>query len=166
MTIGCDPAVSGDAKWSASINTSCPNGSVSLGSPKLILGDNTQPGLWPIIFDQGDCTCGQVITNFADHMTEAQLSAAIQAQLGLGFVDVSVEEFTDRPHVVGPRAGCEDCLIFYELHCTCLGSLEYGPLIPIETSWCGDTNFDGNYFCKPELMNIGSYRCVTTTPAP
>jgi hypothetical protein len=159
MIIGCDPAVSGDARWSASISTSCPNGSASLGSPKLILGDNTQPGLWPIIFDKGDCTCGQVITNLAAHMTEAQLSAAIQVLLGLGFVDVSVGELPS-----DPIFGCEDCSILYLLDCTCLGSLELEVLL-IERSNC-TTEFDGNYFCRSESISTLLYRCVTTTPAP
>jgi hypothetical protein len=55
--ITCDPSKNGDAKWSISISTTCENGSVSTGLPKLILGDDTQPGLWPIIFDKGNCEC-------------------------------------------------------------------------------------------------------------
>jgi hypothetical protein len=56
MTIFCDDRQEGDARWTATVSSTC--GNISLGETKLIQGTTDNPGLWQIIFvlDEG-CYC-------------------------------------------------------------------------------------------------------------
>lgn len=56
MTIFCDDRQEGDARWTATVSSTC--GNISLGETKLIQGTTDNPGLWAITFvlDEG-CYC-------------------------------------------------------------------------------------------------------------
>jgi hypothetical protein len=54
--ITCNPAIQDASRWSASVSTTCPNGSISLGAI-IAPGTCEYPPLWNVSFDKGDCEC-------------------------------------------------------------------------------------------------------------
>ena len=54
--VSCNESIQDASRWSASVSTTCVNGSISLGSI-VVPGTCDYPPLWSISFDKGNCTC-------------------------------------------------------------------------------------------------------------
>jgi hypothetical protein len=74
--ITCDPDIQDASRWSASISTTCPNASISLGSI-IASGTCEYPPLWNVLFDKGDCECQDIL--YRCEVSDINCSGSIQS---------------------------------------------------------------------------------------